>query len=272
MVQKTFGIYSEDLNGSSLYIETGSDYLACSCKERNTGKVAAFELFSFDKTEPENFEKLFREVQLHSRLLTTAFDDVHCIWGYEQCVCVPNEFYSRGLAATSMELMYGEIQSQTVCENVIGDCVVATVINEEALAVYRKHYYVSSNMHKYYPLLKRQKLFDDDNKMHLVFNNNNFIASVYKRGALQLIQYFSYKAPEDALYFILQLAKTFALPAAETKIYASGLIDDSSPLYAILNAYLDNFSFEPANAESFTANDFNEYPLHYFVSFCQNDV
>ena len=101
---------------------------------------------------------------------------------------------------------------------------------------------------------------------------DNFIASVYKSGALQLIQYFSYKAPEDALYHILHLGKTFGLPAGETKIYASGLIDDSSPLYAILNAYLDNFSFETADAGSFTAEDFNEYPLHYFVSFCQNDV
>ena len=273
MVQKNFGIYSDDLSGCDFVIETGLDYIACWCKDKATGSIKAFEQFGFDGNAYNSFEKLFTEVQLHSRLLTTHFNNVYCIWGYEKCICAPNELYSRGMAASAMELMFGEkIEQKSVIENTLGNCVVSTAINEDAWDVYSKHYRISANMHKYYSLLKMQKPQDEEDKLHLVFYNNDVIISAYKKGQLQLVQRFAYKAAEDVLYHILNICKTYQLPVAEINIRCSGMIDNSSPLYSTLLAYLGDFSFEAADKALFAAEGFHEYPLHYFVSFCQHDV
>ncbi|CAN5286728.1 hypothetical protein BH11BAC6_BH11BAC6_13040 [soil metagenome] len=272
MVQKNFGIYSDDLSGCDLLIETGRDYIACWCRNKAAGSVMAFELFGFDANQYPNFEKLFREIKLYSRLFTTAFDNAYCIWGHDAYVCAPNELYSRGIASAAMELMFGETAGKTICENIIGDCVVATVINEEAFSVYSRQYRVVANMHKYYSLLKMQKFTDEADKIHLVFYHNDFIISVYKKSVLQLVQRFAYQAPEDVLYYLLHICKTYDLNIDETIIRCSGMIDNSSPLYSTLLSYLADFSFEPADKTLFGAEGFHEYPLHYFVSFCQHDV
>ena len=58
MVRKTFGIYSEDLSGCVLFIETGDEYIACWIKHNETNTVKAFELFTFKQTDAYNFENL----------------------------------------------------------------------------------------------------------------------------------------------------------------------------------------------------------------------
>jgi hypothetical protein len=273
MVNKNFGIYSDDLSGCDLMIETGSDYIACWCKDKAAGTVKAFEQFGFDVNTYTNFEKLFAAVQLHSRLLTTHFNNVYCIWGHTTCVCAPNELYSRGMAASAMELMFGQtIEQRSVIENTFGDCVVSTAINEDAWDVYTKHYRITANMHKYYSLLKIQKPHADEDKLHLVFYNNDFIISAYKKAQLQIVQRFSYKVPEDVLYYVLNVCKTYQLSVANIRVRCSGMIDDSSSLYSTLLSYLGDFSFETADKKLFAAEGFHEYPLHYFVSFCQHDV
>ncbi|MBG9376485.1 DUF3822 family protein [Panacibacter sp. DH6] len=273
MVQKNFGIYSDDLSGSDLVIETGADYIACWCKDKAAATVKAFELFGFAAGYEKPFAQLLAEVQLHSRLLTTHFNTVYCIWGYANGICVPNEYYSRSTAAAAIELMHGTtVDQKSIIENTLGDCVVATAIKEDAWDAYTKHYRVAANMHKYYSLLRIQKPKDEEDKIHIVFYHNDFILSAYKKGQLQIVQRFAYKVPEDALYHILNVCDIYNLNAGEVPVRCSGMIDDSSSLYHTLQAYLGNFTFEVPEKAIFAAESFHEYPLHYFASFCQHDI
>ena len=273
MVHKNFGIYSEDLSGSDLVIETGADYIACWCKDKTSATVKAFEFFGFSADAATPFANLLAEVQLHSRLLTTHFNNVHCIWGYANGVCIPNEFYSRAAAVAAIELLYGtSVDQKSIIETTLGDCVVSTAINEEAWDAYTKHYRISANMHKYYSLLKTQKPIAEEDKVHIVFYHNNFILSAYKLGQLQIVQRFTYKEPEDALYHILNVCSLHNLDANEIPVKCSGMIDDSSSLYHTLRAYIGNFTFEAPEQAIFGAESFHEYPLHYFAPFCQHDI
>lgn len=271
MVRKTFGIYSEWLEQCSLFIETGNDYIACWCKDPAANTVKAFELFSFAEDQPGDFAALFREVQLHSRLLTTAFENVYCIWGNEKCVCVPTEFFSDATATSYIELMFGE-HTLPLYNNTVGDCVTVAALPQDAMNVYNSHYTIKASVHKYYQLLKGQQNAGATNRMHLHFYHSHCIISAYKEGVLQLIQTYPYKTSEDILYAVLHIAGEYQLPVNETIIYAGGLIDTSSPLYKTLHIYLNNFSFEPVDAALFAAEGFQEHPLHYFAPFCQYDV
>jgi Protein of unknown function (DUF3822) len=270
MVRKTFGIYSGDLSDCNLFVETGRDYLACWCKHAETLQVKAFELFSFREIEAQEFDKLYNEILLHSRLLTISAGKVYCIWGDEKCICIPGEFYDNDIAGAYMHLMFAnEAGSSFYKDNLDGLTVLATLPN--AAAVVSEYHSVTANVHKYFHLLKAQQPLTSENKLHIVFYHSHFIVSVFKEGTLQLIQNYSYRAPEDVLYHLLNICETFNLSAGETTAYASGMIDTSSPLYEMLRAYIHHFAFEPVQKEIFD-EIFQEYPLHYFASFCQYDV
>ena len=272
MVRKTFGIYSEWLEQCTLFIETGSDYIACWCKDPAVNTVKAFELFSFTTERADDFAALFKEIQLHSRLLTTAFENVYCIWSDEKCVCVPAPYYNDTAAASFIELMFGESGVTSLQNNTARDCVTVFKLPQQALAVYSNCYAIKESVHKYYQLIKGQQ--DDDTlfKMHILFYHSHCIISAYKQGSLQLIQTYPYKVSEDVLYVVLNIAKEYQMPVNETAIYAGGLIDTNSPLYKTLHVYLNDFVFEPVDAALFAAEGFQEHPLHYFAPFCQYDV
>src|SRR3954471_5060729 len=108
MVRKTFGIYSEELSDCDLFIETGKEYISCWCKNNETKQVKAFELFNFTESNTKDFGHLLKDVQADSRLLTTKFEKIFCIWGHEKCICIPQEFYKDGMALPYIEMMFGE--------------------------------------------------------------------------------------------------------------------------------------------------------------------
>jgi len=272
MVGKTFGIYSDELSDCVLFIETGTNYIACWCKNNETKQVKAFELFSFTEPDANDFENLLKDMQLHSRLLAAKFEKAYCIWGYEKCVCIPQEFYSEEIAASYMELMFGILDETNFCKDTTNDCIILALIPTKILSEYSNRYTVSANVHKYYQLLRGQYTNAGENKLYLVFYHSHLIISVFKDGSLQLIQNFSYKVPEDALYYVLNIFNTYNLPANGTTVYASGMIDSASPLCGTLRVYINHFSFESADKNLFAAEGFHDYPLHYFTSFCQRDV
>jgi hypothetical protein len=272
MVRKTFGIYSEELSDCDLFIETGTEYISCWCKNNETKQVKAFELFSFTETSIKDFEKLLGNIRADSRLLTTKFEKTYCIWGHEKCVCIPQEFYKDEIASSYMEFMFGESDQVSFCNNIINNCVTLGLIPGKILAAYENHYTISGNVHKYYQLLKGQCTNTAENKLHLVFYHAHIILSVFKEGSLQLIQNFPYKIPADVLYYVLNILNTYELPLQETTVHASGMIDTASPLYGTLRAYINHFFVESAGKNLFVADGFHEYPLHYFSSFCQYDV
>jgi len=272
MVRKTFGIYSEDLSDCDLFIETGTEYISCWCKKSETKQVKAFELFSFIEASTNNFENLLKEIQSNSRLLIAKFENVYCIWGHEKCVCIPHEFYTDEIAAPYMEMIFGECNETKFSKDTINDCVTLGLIPEKILAEYSNHYTITTNVHKYYQLLKGQFMNNTENRLYIVFYHTHLIVSVFKEGSLQLIQSFSYKIPADVLYYVLNIFNTYELPSNETIVHASGMIDTASPLYGTLRAYINHFFIEPADKNLFQAEVFQDYPLHYFSSFCQYDV
>ncbi|HRI20767.1 MAG TPA: DUF3822 family protein [Panacibacter sp.] len=272
MVQKTFGIYSDNLEGCNLFIETGDNYIAGWCKEPETKAVKAFELFSFTEADADDFEKLFKEIQWHSRLLTARFEKMYCIWGHEKCVCIPEEFYTPEIAASYIELMFGEYNGEEIYSNTIFGNVILSVLPGAVSKEILNRNNTSAHIHKYFQLIKGQENEMQENKVHIIFYHSHFILSVYKEGKLQLIKSYSYKAAEDVLYVVLNSCNMYEIPVATTKVYAGGLIDISSPLFTMLNTYLEHFSFEPVDKALYQAEGFHAHPLRYFASFCQYDV
>ncbi|HNP22459.1 MAG TPA: DUF3822 family protein [Panacibacter sp.] len=268
MVRKVFGIYGNDLNGK-LFIETAHNYIACSVVDSSSQQLNAFELFHFDAVDTASFEKLFGDIQLFSRLFTAQYSIVDLIWANEKAVCVPAAYFDEALAVSMLETMHAVSPPVQFSVNKAEDIVVVGYIPADAFKVYAANFEVRSNEHKYFQLIRGLSHGDHKHAAYVLFDHSDFTYVVRKDGQLQLIQTRAYKTSEDVLYHLLNSFRVFAIPTQEINIVASGMIDDSSPLYKNLRSYFKHFAFQEMEASKFAAEGFNEHPLHYFASFCQ---
>ncbi|HRH60595.1 MAG TPA: DUF3822 family protein [Chitinophagaceae bacterium] len=268
MVQKNFGIYGSDLNNCNLFIETGQTHIACWMKDNESGKIKAFEMFSFPAKNNGSFETLLNEITLHSRLFTSPFEQCYCIWEDERHVCVPAEFYTDDAATSYLDLMFGNMQNVQYCKDTLDDFVTLAAINNNALSAMDKKFHVAAHAHKFYSLLKLHDKESLNDFVKVVFYSTHFILVAYKQGKLQLIQRFAYTTKEDVLYHILNVCSNFKIDAATATVKVTGMIDENSSLYQTLHAYIKELSAETPDASLYEAEEFHQYPLHYFHSFC----
>ncbi|SDD88002.1 DUF3822 family protein [Niabella drilacis] len=96
--------------------------------------------------------------------------------------------------------------------------------------------------------------------------DHRFSVVAAKDGGLLLAQHYTYRAPEDVLFYLLKIAEVYGLAQTELQLNISGLIDADAQLYKMLYAYFLNIRLmnagwaeEPALA----------YPAHYFTTLKQ---
>ncbi len=266
MVQKSFSIYNSELTDCSLFIETGNEYIACWCNNA-AGSMEAFELFDFDAvTAATDFNELYKNVKLYSRLLTSGFSKVHCIWGHAQCTFIPETVYTRSSLAEYGYLLFGVQQPHTLLVEKIKDMVVLSTIPQIARMEYDEHFEVDSHSHAYMGILTRLGITGTG--IQVFFYKSNVLVLAVKNSQLLLMQQFAYQTPDDVLYNILNVCATQNLPLETTQITAAGFITTDSSMYEKLYAYLPKLSIAVVPENRFSSAEFLAYPLHYFASFC----
>ncbi len=274
MLQKTFSIYNDDLQGCRLFIETGTGYIACWCRNTETSMVKAFELFRFQQPDEGSFENMLREAKLNSKLFDTHFEKVYLVWGNEECIPVPSVYCSSDTAEDYFSLMYGA-ETCGAYINTVNDITLVSGRLSKQQDAFKKYFPSAGDEHKFSLLLK--KYFSDAynataGRVHLLFYSGHFIITVIKENLLQLMQSRQYETAEDVLYMILNACAQNGLNPEETKITAGGMIDVKSSLYTALYMYLEGFEIETADKNMMDAEGFGEYPAHYFAPFFNYDV
>ena len=92
-------------------------------------------------------------------------------------------------------------------------------------------------------ILNKDK-FETQPRAHLHIQKGYFDCIVVKNGKLELANSYSYKTPEDFIYFVLFCFEQLGLNPNEVETLVSGTIDMESPLYDILYTYIRNVYFQ----------------------------
>ncbi|MBZ4191220.1 DUF3822 family protein [Niabella beijingensis] len=96
--------------------------------------------------------------------------------------------------------------------------------------------------------------------------DNSFSVVAVKDGSLILAQHYTYRAPEDVLFYLLKIAEVYQLAQTEVQLNVSGLVDADSRLYKMLYDYFLNIRLMNAGWTDEAAMDF---PAHYFTTLKQ---
>lgn len=274
MLQKTFGIYADDLDGCSFFMEAGNKHFACWCSNAATGAIKAFELFQFDTDDKHTINDILREIRLQSKLMDTANGPVTVTWNLESALCIPQAFYREDLAGQYLDAMLGTSvnSSKTLAEYTTGGQVIITRQPADYINALHNHFTGITFTHKFCTLLKRYlgnigESAQGDARVYVIFYPAYFILTVIKNNTLQIIRSVNYSTAEDALYNIMQICSVYHMPLNTTAVIASGLIDTASNLYNTLHSYIDNFEPEKQGSAIFDAPGFHDHPTHYFLPF-----
>ena len=265
MLQKTYSIYSDDLNDAQLFVETGKNHIACWCKKSNDNTLRAFEFFQCDNVAAENFETLIDNAKLYSRLLAMPVAKTIFLWNTDEVICVPKDKSDTAFLQQNFELLKGNLPGTAISSQTTEDCTIAwrTEIIQQQIA--DKNFPGALFTHQFVALLPSLQRTGED-VIYLFFYPHYFTLCLFKNNKLHYLNTIDYAAPEDALYFVLNVCKQYEVEK-NIAIYCGGFIDEKSKLYDTLYQYLEGFTLLQAEEAQLASDEFKEYALHYFMPY-----
>ncbi|HLD53898.1 MAG TPA: DUF3822 family protein [Sediminibacterium sp.] len=275
MARKKAGFYSEDpISGSAfqLIIELDEQEMRCMSKSVDNGTIVSFEYFSLDKDQTEDWNDIFYEIKTISKLFNKTYKLVTCYFCTPESILVPEKFLTATSAEDYLNLIYGESSRMEVkYEKLIATrSFINTYRIKKSLAeLLTRQFIIFQTSHVYTSLLNdvmiRRK--NEEQLVKLQFYHGHFIMAIFKDAKIQMIQTFSFKIAEDAVYYIIRAAQQFSINTEFAIVELSGMIDLNTELYLQLKKVYENIEINSMEANGIMFEVNKEYPPHYFAPF-----
>ncbi len=277
MSNKSFSIYSSpegaiaDIH-DKLLLEVGKTYIACIDTNEHKKTISAFELFSFTENEAADFPKLFSAISSESKLLDKSYPATQVFINNELSLLVPVFKFNTEIAADYLNVIFGEDSFSAMhIDHLPIEPGMMNVYRapQSLLNFLQLNFKKVTFRHTYSNIIKTivsDILAYPSECIYIQFYNTFLIVTVAKDEKLQLIQSFMYEAPEDVLYYLLDITERFELNRERLILEISGMIDLHFTLYRNLITYFKNVEVQKVHAPKLLL-DIKEFPLHYFTPF-----
>jgi len=265
MLHKVFNIYSDDLEDVQLFIEAGKNHIACWCKKTGDDVLRAFEFFRCNDCSSENLEEIVDNARLYSKLLTMPIAGTNFFWNTHEVLCLPPGSNDPDFLKANFELLFGNSPNAKIFSAPTELCTVAWRVEDEQQHIAQDCFRGAMFTHQYTSLLKSFQS-GQSNNFYLLFYPNYCTLIVFKDGQLQFAQTRKYNAPEDVLYFILNVCKQYNIEK-NVAIFCGGFIDEKSRLYEILYQYLEGFQLMHVDDNVFPNEAFKDYLPHHYIPY-----
>lgn len=272
MANKIFSTYkSRKERGATIndriVVEIGHTHIACMIVAAKSNNVEDFELFELSSSSFKNFEESFAYVVIASRLLDKPYADKKVYFNSPQSVLIPAHLYNVQNSAQYLSLIFGNNKDEVFRDdlNAYFQLINVYSIPAQVKEVVEKNLSVVSVEHTYSSIIKAlfQELTSLPSPLIKVqFYKNHFIVAVFLQHRFQYIQSFTFAAPEDVLYHLVNICHHFNIKGALLQV--SGMLDLKSTMYAVLSAHFKNIHTEELTIPDL---DLSDYPLHYFTPF-----
>jgi hypothetical protein len=275
MARKKIGLYNEELiNGSThqLVLEIADEAIVCIAKSDLTGEIDAFELFSLDKSEQDDWNDIFYEIKTGSTIFNNSYKKVTCYFNTDEAIMVPEKLLSATSAEDYLNLIYGENPRHEVkYEKLIATKVFINAyrVKKAITELLSRQFIIFQTAHTYSNLLNdvMKRPFIDQQFIKLQFYTHHFILAVWKDERFQLIQSYRYTSPEDILYYLLRIVQQYQFNLSEVLIEISGMIELESVIYSQLSKMFPRITTEILPMNGVFKRAETDYPVHYFTPY-----
>lgn len=233
--------------------------------DTDTGTFISVQVYHFAKQLTDsNIAEEMSNILSAENLLQQYLKKIYITWCFDENILIPTAYFDAGNAKAMLDLVYGDA-SQAVVQNEI-------VLAQDIRLVYRIPVAVKNIVNNWFPfsiqshqsslLINIEK--EKKDLLYCNFYPNSFTVLLRKHGQLQAIQNFEFATPEDAVYHLLNVCRSFEADATSILLTLSGMIDANSNLYNELYKYFLNIEFASLPANFSYIAEINNYPKHYF--------
>ncbi len=280
MARKKIGLYNEEtINGSThqLVVEIADEAFVCMAKSDLTGEIDAFELFSLDKSEQDDWNDIFYEIKTGSSIFNNNYKKVTCYFNTEEAIMVPEKLLTATSAEDYLNLIYGEsVRHEVKYEKLIATKVFINAyrVRKAITELLGRQFIIFQTAHTYSNLLNdvMRRPFVDQQFIKLQFYTHHFILAVWKEERFQLIQSYRYTATEDVLYYLLRIVQQYQFELSDVSIEISGMIEVETNLMLQLSKIFPKIQMDNLQATGIFKMAESEYPLHYFTPYYKLSV
>lgn len=272
MIHPAFDIRREDVehlpDDSRLLIEVSGQSFNYILFTRSPEQLFILRQYPLYPSGDKNTRDILEEIISGDTILQRYGSTAIIVYNFPDVNLVPEELFKSEIKSPVAKLLHGETAADLIFDEQVTDWNIHNIyaVSKDLHNLCKDKFRGGQYWHLYTMILKwsKQNEIAGGNYARVIFYNDKFVTALFKEGAIQLLQTFSYQTPEDVAYYLLLVCRQFAITPAELSLHISGLIDEQSALYSELIKYFDEVHYEGI-PESYNTNGILEqYPAHYF--------
>ncbi len=275
MIRKTFSIYGTDILNGDLFAEVGKSHCAFWIKLPGEKAMGSFEFFQFSIKDDAEYESVLLQVKAQSSIIKNG-GKLSAVYNTEECICVPAEFSNESFNKACLQTLFGTLPDpyfyhESRLENLHIACALPMQLHKAVNNVLTP----ATEVHQFLMMVKdleKESAEFNSSLIKLWIYTDHFIIGVHESKKLQLVQKRKYAAPDDVLYYLLNVCKQYGFNIDDVIIEASGMLDKQSSLYEMLHKYFLGFNIDNVPSGTFDETVFHEFPLHFFLPFSKYQV
>ena len=252
-----------DTSSADLYLDINAQSLSYVILDSNI--CLALVIYRFEKgIADEAIAKNIHQVVAEQPILQQRFNTVHVTYGFSPFVLVPHQFMNGTDNHAMLELVYGKSNERVIRADFMYRHAIHIIygIPKSLDAVIRQYFELAQCTHLFSIL--PDVVNAEGNHLYCIFNTGQIKVVLMKEGKLQLMQNYSYNTPGDAAFHLLTICKNFEVDVNGCKVHVSGMIDESSALFAELYKYFLQIQLDFLPEKFQYPEEINQYPPHYF--------
>jgi hypothetical protein len=247
-----------------LLIQVGKQGISFTQLDSYSNTFIAVQVYHFANHAGDNsIADAINDILSAGNLEQQHFKKIFVTWCFDENVLVPHEYFEANNIAGMLDLVYGDAAQSAVQHE--------PVLAHSLHSVYRIPVAVKNIFNHWFPfcIQNHQAALminlgkGNKNLLYCNFYPGLLTVLLRKNGQLQLIQNFEFTTPEDAVYHLLNVCRSFEA-TAETNLMVSGMIDANSSLYTELYKYFLHIEFATLPGNFNYADAIKDQPAHYF--------
>ncbi len=266
-VNATFNISTENSTTAPthLFINLGSQGISFVELDRESNTFISVMIYHFGKHfSTAAIAAAINNMLTAENFLQQNFAKVEITWCVNESILVPQEYFDKSTTKEMLDLVYGDategiIKTGLILKhNLYGVHKIPAALENSITAKFPNCY----QTHQSSLLID----FSAGNKdfFYCNFYTDSLTVLLRKSGNLQLIQNFEFATPEDVVYHLVNVCRSFEVDATQISLTVSGMIDATSNLYNELYKYFAVVGFSALPDNFNYAQEIKNYPAHYF--------
>ncbi len=204
-------------------------------------------------------------------LLKHRYSETNVYYYSENFSIIPGEFYDFQRQSSLIENVFGKTENSAVRDIFLPEEEANLVfsIPDSLIEILEKHFPGKKILHPVSEFIKKLNLNYteqiNNSLTALLLLKNSFFLLIFKKGKLQTTNNFSFKHPNDILYYTASVLKSLNINYSETVVLLSGDISETDDIFNPLSRVFTQTEFFEFSAK-YNADIFNRAELYKFAT------